>query len=68
MTLEGRIAKLEAEIEGYKIQLNKAIADGNDEKEKLFGGLIKSARDNLDKLLIQQQEERYIQSKNLYIN
>mmetsp|Transcript_5186 Transcript_5186/g.5306 ORF Transcript_5186/g.5306 Transcript_5186/m.5306 type:complete len:185 (+) Transcript_5186:607-1161(+) len=62
VTLEGRIAKLEAEIEGYKVQLDKAIADGNDDDKKLFGGLIKSARDNLDKLLIQQQEERYIQN------
>lgn len=54
MNLEERITELEDEIRGYKIQLNKAIADGDDEKEKLLYGLIKSARDL--QLLLQQQQ------------
>ena len=66
-TLEQRIAELEDEINGYVIQFNKALDEGNNEDKVLFAGLIKSARDNLDKLLaerqllLQQQEQRHLQ-------
>lgn len=65
MSLEERITRLENEIAEYRVQLNKAINDGNDDDKKLFAGLINSARNNLQLLLQQQQqEERHLQSKN----
>eukprot|EP00604_Paraphysomonas_vestita_P000967 CAMPEP_0174818268 /NCGR_PEP_ID=MMETSP1107-20130205/933_1 /TAXON_ID=36770 /ORGANISM="Paraphysomonas vestita, Strain GFlagA" /LENGTH=71 /DNA_ID=CAMNT_0016029907 /DNA_START=38 /DNA_END=249 /DNA_ORIENTATION=+ len=58
-TLEERITELEIEIRDYK-RLHDEAEDI--EMKKLYGGLIKSARDNLHDLNLQQQEERYIQN------
>jgi DNA-binding protein YbaB len=58
LRLQLDIARLELEINGYAIKFNKALADGNNEDKELFADLIKSARNNLDKLLAQQQEQQ----------
>jgi hypothetical protein len=50
LCLQLEIARLELEINGYAIQFNKALADGNNEDKVLFADLIKSARNNFDKL------------------
>ena len=58
-TLEEEIAELKNTIRGYVVQLNKAIADCDDEKRIFFGGLIKGQNGTL-KLLIQQEERQLL--------
>ena len=61
MNLEERITELEDEIRRYKIHLNKAIDDGDDQKIIIFGGLISKRADNLslaERQLLLQREER----------
>jgi hypothetical protein len=48
LRLKIKIARLELDINGYAIQFNKAIAEGNNEDKMLFAGLIKIARFELD--------------------
>lgn len=59
MSLEERIAELEETIRGYDKEY-KATTDKEEKRE--LRGLIKSARDNLQPLLLQQQrqEERQL--------
>lgn len=48
------IDELKSKIASYEKQLDIAIKTGNVEDKILFGNLIKSRADNLDKLLAQQ--------------
>jgi hypothetical protein len=59
--LQLKIARLELEINGYAIKLEKAEADGRENRVDKLLGTIKSAKDNLNKqlsLLQQQQSSR----------
>jgi VIT1/CCC1 family predicted Fe2+/Mn2+ transporter len=62
-----KIARGELEITGYKIKLEKAEADGREDRVDKLLETIKTRGDNLDKLLaerlllLQQLEERHLQ-------
>ncbi len=56
---EQEIDELKSKIASYGKQLDIAIKTGNVEDKILFGNLIKSRADNLDKLLAQQLPLNY---------
>jgi hypothetical protein len=63
LRLQLKIARLELEINGYAMKLEKAEADGDGVREERYAGLINKTRDNLHDLnqqlfLLQQREER----------
>jgi hypothetical protein len=56
LTLEERIAELEDKIRGYETKLETADSDD----KRMYADLIKSTRKTLDKLILQQREERQL--------
>mmetsp|Transcript_33341 Transcript_33341/g.62184 ORF Transcript_33341/g.62184 Transcript_33341/m.62184 type:complete len:554 (-) Transcript_33341:661-2322(-) len=61
-TLEERIRDVEAEIVKLTARLDKAVADGNEGKEKTYANLITASRNNLTTLLQQQQQQQQAQT------
>jgi hypothetical protein len=60
LTLEERIAELEDKIRGYETKLETADSDDNHEKRIFYADMIKTRGRTLDKLILQQREERQL--------